>query len=121
MAHMLTEEELATRIQRAVRAARNMEREAIVQTIQDFADSALGAGEVSIADRLVQVIQFVRGSVAVAESMTATAELQSQGAVSEEELPAVREIRDDDEIKHLLRTTRPTTHGLEATLPLPRD
>jgi hypothetical protein len=121
MAHMLTEEELATRIQRAVRAARNMEREAIVGFIQDFADSALGNGEIAIADRLVQVIEFVRGSVAVVDSVTATAELQTGEAVTEAELPPAREIRDEDEIAHLLRRVPPTSHGMEATLPLPRD
>lgn len=118
MAVMLTEEELAARIQRVVRAARAQEREGIVQTIQDFADTALGNGEIGIADRLVQVIEFVRGSVAAAVYVESAVEPSS---LQEAELPPAREIADDDEMAHLLRHVKPTIHGLEATLAMPRD
>ena len=122
MAHMLTDEEIATRIQRAVRAARNMERETIVQTMQDFADAALGQGEIAIAERIVQVIEFVRGSVAAGVNVETVVEPQPEEPVlAEPDLPPVREVPDDVEIKHLIRHTRPTTLGLDATLPVPRD
>lgn len=120
MAHMLSEEELGTRIQKAVKAARNMEREVIVQVIQDFADSALGNGELGIADRLVQVIEHVRGSVAAAAQVETTVEIATEALV-ESELPPAREINDDVEMAHLIRHTKPTTHGVEALAGLPRD
>jgi hypothetical protein len=120
MAVMLTEEELGARIQRSVRAARAMEREEIVGTIQDFADTALGNGELNIADRLVQVIEFVRGSVAATTQVETTVGVQTE-VLAEAELPPVREIADDDEIRHLTRKVPRTTLGLEATLPVPRD
>lgn len=116
----LTEEEMAARIQRVVRAARAQERESIVGTIQDFADDALGNGELNICDRLVKVIEFVRGSVAAAAAIETTPELQTD-AVTEAELPPAREIRDEDEIRHLVRKVPPTALGLEATLAIPRD
>ena len=123
MAHMLTDEEIAVRIQRAVRAARNMERETIVQTMQDFADAALGQGEIAIAQRIVQVIEFVRGSVAAGVNVEVSVDGPGtpEPVLAEPDLPPVREIPDDVEIKHLIRHTPRTALGLDATLPIPRD
>lgn len=86
-----------------VSAAKQMERTRIIGLLQDYADAALGNGEMSIADRIVEII----GNVRVAEEADEMIVTEfPQGG----ELPEVQLNSDEEDAARLLRG-RPARAG----------
>lgn len=107
MAVMITSTEFEARLQRVGDAARKMERAAIREMLQDFANAALGDGDFDHASKLTQIIGYIDSARGTTEAI----ESEVFGPGDPEpvaELPEVQLNSDEDDAARLL-AARPVT------------